>query len=286
MIDEDERFMEQRLLHLFRYLLTSSIMGGSKAEKKAIYEGVSSQRFLLEELGDFVEKDGRIKQWVRARCLESVAASIGLDEYLRTLLIFRGSSPSRTAPLNLLFASNQISRALDPIVTRLLNELYSRKRLNLSEEKLDSLNAILNPSLDFTVSSSRVFFSVDELEQLRNNLLEIALERYDRFQLERAKSREEPQKLHPIGKVPELSLEKLIDVSKNYRNLTISLENGILRWQYGQEPPLFVKDGYCFFNQTELELRRTDYDIVKKQFNLMKKAVSRSTRMLAGQESP
>lgn len=281
MIEKYTSSMGNKLLNEFKDLLVRSIVNSSEVKKQGIIKD-STQKFLLKELDDFIDKDGDVKQWLRARCLESVIASAGLNEYLKTLLSFRGSSPSKIAPLNIMFASSQIARALDPIVVRILKELYSRKRLSLSEQKLNALTAILSPTLNFSVAKSEVYFDVEEVEQLRNLLLEIALERFlSRPIQDVPRSAHKLPRLKPIGKAPDISFERLVDVSKNYANLNISLKKGVLQWQYGIEPTIFVKDGICFYDQLEVDSKGIGYDLVKRQFYLMKKTIYRTSKKMA-----
>ena len=273
MIDEKAVVKENKLLREFKDLLLQSVLRSFKP-KGGTDKDSRARKSVSRQLAGFVDEDGNAKEWIRARCLESVVASAGLDEYLGKLVDYRGSSASRITPLNIMFASSQIARALDPIIVRLLEELWSRKRLEFSRWKFDALISILNPRLDFTVPTTEVNFDVHEVERLRNLLLEMALDIFgSRSSQLRPRSVHKFSQLKSLGKAPDFSLEKLIETSKKYTSLDVSLKAGVLRWQYGSEPSIYVKDGACFYDQMEISSKGTGYNSVKKQLDLMKKAM-------------
>lgn len=275
---ENSSSMKNALLEKLEDLLIQSIVESFEVRNQRTRRP-SSEKLVPEELKDFVDKDGKAKQWLRARCLESVVASSGLNEYLKTLLSYRGGSPSKIAPLNLMFASSQIARALDPIVVMLLEQLHMRKKLIVSRRKLDALIAILSPRLSFSVEKKEVYFDVDQVEQLRNLLLEIALEKFHPSSIQDTPrpARRSPR-LRTLGKAPDVSLEKLIDISNDYPNLSISVEKGVLRWRYAKEPTIFVKNGFCFYDQLEVDSKKIGHASVSRQFNLMKKVISKENK--------
>lgn len=268
--EEDANLAKQVLLEKFKDLMRASIVDG-KETSKAIK--TSEREFVSRELADFIDKDGRVKQWLRARCLESVVASAGLEEYLNTLISFRGSSPSKMAPLNVLLVSNQISRALDPIAAKLLRDLQKKPNLAISKEKLNSLVTILSPTLDFSVSVNDVYFDVDEVERIRNLLLQIALEKMYSSMVEKELSEPFPR-LRRIGKAPVFSFDRLALASERNSLLRVDFSRGILRWKYGTEPTIFLARGLCYCDQREIESGKTSYDLVKRQYYLMKKVLT------------
>ena len=285
MIDDHTSPSRNELLQDFKNLLFRSIVESAGIKKRG-NDKYNKKGFLARELEDFVDEDGNIKDWLRARCLESVIASVGLNEYLKTLLSFRGSSPSRIAPLSLMFSSSQISRALDPIVMRLLRQLHTRRKLTLSERKLDALISVLSPELNFRVADTEVYFDVDEVEHTRNLLLEIALEEFALQSIQKApRATQRFQRLRKIGKAPTISLKNLVSSSKNYANLNISLQKGILQWKYSLEPTIIVKDGMCFYDQSEVESMEMGYDRARKQFYLMKKALSKTMKPITRKQN-
>jgi len=263
---------KDELVREFIDLLAKSIILGSEVKKSEIKKNLKREPS-KKELNDFVEKNGNAKQWLRARCLESVVTSVGLNEYLETLLAFRGSFPSRTAPLNLMFAVNQIVRALDPVAIRLLEELREKKRLNISNHHVDELIASLTPTSDFRVTKIESYFDASEVERLRNLLLEVALDKINIGSIQKFEKGPKILKWKALGKIPRISLRKLVNASNRYSNLDISIDKGILRWKYGSEPTIFVKNGTCYYDKLEIDSRRISYDSVRKQFYLMKKAL-------------
>lgn len=285
MIDDHTSPSRNELLQDFKNLLFRSIVESAGIKKRG-NDKYNKKGSLVRELEDFVDEDGNIKDWLRARCLESVIASVGLNEYLKTLLSFRGSSPSRIAPLSLMFSSSQISRALDPIVVRLLRQLHTRRKLTLSERKLDALISVLSPELNFRVADTEVYFDVDEVEHTRNLLLEIALEEFALQSIQKApRATQRFQRLRKIGKAPTISLKNLVSSSKNYANLNVSLQKGILQWKYSLEPTIIVKDGMCFYDQSEVESMEMGYDRARKQFYLMKKALSKTMKPITRKQN-
>ena len=230
---------------------------------------------MLEDLSDFIEKNGRAKEWLRARCLETAIASAGLDEYLSTILNFRGISPSKTSPINLMFASSQISRALDPIVVKLLED-YSKRNIHIPKEKWDALLTILKPRLDFTVDIRDVYFDVDELGYLRNLLLSAALDKIVNVSdncITDKNTHENGPILEFLEEVPGVTFEKLLEASKEYFGLKITIDRGILKWKYSQQPTIYIFENRAFFDLREMKNTNASFDVVKRQIYLMKRAV-------------
>lgn len=280
-IGKNERFSDmpenpnsnQQLFEKLRDSLRQSILICSEnGSKKQSSNEVSSEI----ELNDFIEKNGKVKEWLRARCLESASASIGLDAYLQTLLSFRGSSPSTTSPVNLLFASNQIVRALDPIAVKLIGEHLQRSS-RVPKEKLRALLDVLKPKSDFTICEKDVYFDVDEVGYLRSLLLSDALERLHIPNFDKGETIERRVNLEFLGQIPEISLERLREASKKNPSLRIVFTGGILQWKYGAEPTIYVHENRVFFDLSEIEKMNASYDSVRRQFYLLKRALFSKT---------
>jgi hypothetical protein len=271
MSNQDLAIANRILLEKFKSIVISGVVKDQN-EKEIISD--SEMPFIQEEFSDFIDKDGKVKSWLRARCLESAVASYGFEEYLKTLLGFRGSSPSKLAPINAMLVSNQIGRSLDPLIIKLLREQRNKKYLQFSKEKLETVTHVLNPTLDFTIMNTDTVFTVDELEKLRNILLEDAIERVFGSSFNEKNNILQP-KLHLLGKAPEIDMQRLFDASKRHPKLRIELSKGTLIWKYGTEPSLFISKGSCYFNQLEVDSNDdSGRSKILRQFYLMTKVLS------------
>jgi hypothetical protein len=56
--------------------------------------------------------------------------------------------------------------------------------------------------------------------------------------------------------------------------LKIDFSKGILRWKYGKEPTIFLARSQCYCDQLEIESGSTNYDLIKRQYYLMKKVLT------------
>jgi len=269
MIESRNSCYEKHLFEALKYALRLGITDYSDQ-----YQDQKIDKAVINDLSHFINEDRTAKQWLLARCFETCVASLGLDEYLKTLICFKNSNPGKNAPINVMLASSQIARAFDPITVSVLRKLGDQA-LGISRQQFEALLSILTPRMDFSIKPENrdVLFDRDEMERVRSSLLKEIVDELHQKNL-KFQPLNQPPELKSIAKISSISIDKLIEASKKYRKLSVTLENGILKWKFGKEPSLFVKGSLCLYDELEIEQKGFTLDDVKKQFYIFRKIVT------------
>lgn len=272
---EEKKLIEEMKYRLFNNVLIGLSKSSSFPRKKEFDH--SSRSFQLK---NFFSETGEAEAWLRARVLESVATSVGLDEYISALIYFRDSSPDKMAPINSLFASSHIARALDFFILELLKRLENKKKLIIDEERIKAIKSILGEKNSLKVEFHDEIFGIEEIEHTRRLILN---EAFNLLEAKHLTIKQEikldhflriPEDLTPVEEAPDLNLKRLTKLSQHYRNLLILIIDGILVWQFGKEPKLFIKDrAFHYSPRRSLEYKKTSLAEAKRQVRIVKRII-------------
>lgn len=269
-LDEERKLAEEMKYRLFKNVLFN--IGETSFFQK-------NERFdystCSPELKDFFAETGEAEPWLRARVLESVATAVGLDEYISALVRFRNVDPDRIAPINSLFASSHIARSLDFFILEILSSLP--KKMMISEEKKKVITSMLGNKESLKVRFYEEVFDIAEIEYIRRVILNKALDLFEAklppagTENRLAELRRIPNDLRPVEKAPDLKLRYLKKLSQRYRNLIALFIDGVLVWQFGNEPRLFVKNGIFHYSPKSSQSRkRTSLTEAREQVRIIK----------------
>lgn len=212
----------------------------------------------------------QLRSWLSSRLFEALVASVGLTDYLTSILSARGDEASMVR-LNSFLAAIHLSSSLNRLIFETLIDLKKKGRVNLTSEQFDALAEVLNPK-SYRLEKPRLDVTFDPhiLEDVR---MEVQRSIYD--QLDRAA--EIPSDLQPIKEgenfsVSSLSLATLQQLSKRYRDLKLSVKDGFLIWDYPNRPIIYFKDGKAYHSLSESR------PFTKKELDEQKETVFRLLR--------